>query len=81
MSKKFSGGWRKAGKQVAKMHERIANQRLDFWHKVTTGLVRQYGLIAIEDLNLTFMVRNGNLSLSAHDAALGAVPAVACVQG
>lgn len=70
--RKFSGGWRKAAQQVAKLQEHVANQRLDFWHKTTTALVRQYGYIAIEDLHLAFMTRNGNLSLSAHDAALGA---------
>lgn len=70
--KKFSGGWRKAARQVAKLQEHVAKQRLDFWHKTTTALARQYSYIAIEDLNLTFMTRNGSLSLSAHDAALGA---------
>lgn len=70
--KRYGSGWRKAALQVVKLHERIANQRRDFWHKTTTGLARTYGLIAIEDLNLAFMTRNGQLSLSAHDAALGA---------
>lgn len=70
--KKFGSGWRKAVRQVAKLQEHVANQRADFWHKTTTALARQYGYIAIEDLNLTFMTRNGSLSLSAHDAALGA---------
>ena len=69
---KFGSGWRKAARQVAKLQEHVANQRLDFWHKTTTALARQYSYIAIEDLNLTFMTRNGSLSLSAHDAALGA---------
>lgn len=69
--KKFGKGWRKAGRQVAKLNERIANQRRDFWHKATTALAQQYGYIAIEDLNLTFMTRNHSLSRSAHDASLG----------
>jgi len=70
--KKFGGGWRKAARQVAKLQEHVANQRRDFWHKTTTALAQQYSYIAIEDLNLAFMTRNGTLSLSAHDAALGA---------
>ncbi len=69
--KKYSSGWRKAARQVAKQHEHVANQRRDFWHKTTTELAQTYGLIAIEELNLAFMTRNGHLSLSAHDAALG----------
>jgi putative transposase len=69
--KKFGSGWRKAARQVAKLQEHVANQRRDFWHKTTTDLAKTYSLIAVEDLNLSFMTRNGNLSLSAHDASLG----------
>src|SRR5207253_7252278 len=56
---------------VAKLHEHIANIRRDFWHKITYWLVHTYGLIVLEDLNLSFMLRNRHLSLSAHDASLG----------
>lgn len=35
------------------------------------GMLQERILIAIEDLNLAFMTRNGHLSLSAHDASLG----------
>jgi len=69
--KKFGSGWKKAKRRIAKLQNHIANQRYDFWHKLTTNLARQYSFIAIEDLNLAFMTRNSNLSLSAHDAALG----------
>ncbi|MEP7286736.1 MAG: transposase [Chloroflexota bacterium] len=57
---------------VAKLHEHIANQRRDFWHRLTSWLVKHYGLIALEQLNLSFMTHNLHLSLSAHDAGLGA---------
>jgi putative transposase len=56
---------------VAKLHEHIKNQRHDFWHKTTHTLVHSYGLIVLENLSLDFMLRNGNLSQSAHDAGLG----------
>lgn len=69
--KKFGSGWRKAVRQVATLQEHVANQRADFWHKTTDDLVKTYSLIAVEDLNLSFMTRNGSLSLSAHDASLG----------
>jgi putative transposase len=69
--KKGSNRRRKAAVQVAKLYEHIANQRRDFWHKTTTDLINRFGGFAIEDLNLSFMTRNGSLSLSAHDAALG----------
>lgn len=74
MSRRRKGGsnWKKAARQVAVLHERVANTRREFWHQTTRRIVNNYGNIAIEDLPLAFMTRNGNLSLSAHDAALGA---------
>jgi putative transposase len=69
--KRGSARWRKAVQQVARLHERIALQRRDFWHKVTDSLVDTYDVIAIEDLKLAFMTRNPHLALSAHDAGLG----------
>lgn len=69
--KKGGSNWRKAARQVAVLHERVANSRREFWHQTTRRIVNDYGNIAIEDLPLAFMTRNGSLSLSAHDAALG----------
>ena len=69
--KKGSHRRRKAAFQVAKQHERIANQRRDFWHKVTRELAETHTLIAVEDLTLSFMTRNHHVALSAHDAGLG----------
>ena len=62
---------RKAAYQVARLHEKVANQRSAFWHQQTRKLVETYDLIAIEDLALQFMTQNRHLALSAHDAALG----------
>jgi putative transposase len=56
---------------VAILHEKAANSRREFWHQATRRVVNTYGNIAIEELPLAFMTRNGSLSLSAHDAALG----------
>jgi putative transposase len=69
--KKGGTNWRKAGRSVAGLHEKVANSRREFWHQTTRRIINTYGNIVIEDLPLAFMVRNGNLSLSAHDAALG----------
>ena len=63
---------------VAKLHEHVANIRKDFWHKLTYWLVHTYGLIALENLSLDFMLRNSHLSLSAHDAGLGAFQTLLC---
>jgi putative transposase len=68
---KGSNRRRKAAAIVASLHEHVANQRADFWHKTTRQLVNTYNFIGIEDLTLGFMTRNEHLSLSAHDAGLG----------
>lgn len=68
--KKGSNRRRKAVRQLARQYERIANQRRDWWHKVTTWLIENYGVIALEDLNLSFMLRNGGLSRHAYDVGL-----------
>ena len=60
-----------AVKQVARLHERIANQRQDYWHKLTRELATSYSHIAVENLNLRFMNKNKYLSRSSHDAGLG----------
>jgi len=67
---KGSARRRKAAAQVARLHERVANQRRDFWHKLTRQLADTYSLIALEDLTLAFMTANHRLALSAHDAGL-----------
>ena len=42
---------------IAKLHEKITNQRLDFIHKLTKELVTKYDSIAIEDLDITSMLQ------------------------
>ncbi len=69
--KKGSARRRKAANQVANLYEHVANQRRDFWHKLTRHLVDTYSLIALEDLTLKFMTSNHHLALSAYDAGLG----------
>ena len=72
-SRRTKGSQRRriAYEQVARLHERIANQRRDFLHKLARSLVSEYDLVAIEDLALGFMNHNPHLSLSSHDAGLG----------
>lgn len=58
VARKKKGGKnrRKAVQKVARLHEHIANQRSDFWHKTTRMLVDTYGVIVLEDLSLKFML-------------------------
>ena len=46
---------KKARKVVARIHERIANRRLDFAHQTSRMMVDRFGTIVFEDLNITNM--------------------------
>jgi putative transposase len=47
---------RKQGKVVAKIHERIGNQRRDFCHKESKKIIDQFQYICVEDLNIKNMM-------------------------
>ena len=68
--KKGSARRNKARVQVAKLHEKVANQRRDYYFKVVSEMVSKYSLIAVEDLNVQFMLKNKHLARSASDAGL-----------
>ena len=69
--KKGSHRRRKAKWQVAKIHDGVSARRSDFWHKLTRKMAENFGVIALEDLTLSFMTQNHRLALSAYDAGLG----------
>jgi putative transposase len=48
--------------QIAKLHNKIADTRKDFLHKLSTCVVRENQAIALEDLNVSGMVKNRKLA-------------------
>ncbi|PHM11206.1 RNA-guided endonuclease InsQ/TnpB family protein [Nostoc sp. 'Peltigera malacea cyanobiont' DB3992] len=68
---KGSNNRQKARLKVAKVHAEISDARNDFLHKLTTRLVRENQLIAVEDLSVKNMVKNKKLALSMSDASWG----------
>lgn len=61
---KGSNNRKKARIKVAKLHEKISNQRKDFLHKLSSKLIRENQSIVIEDLQVSNMIKNRRLSKS-----------------
>ena len=68
--KKGSNRRRKAIQLLQRAHAHIRNQRSDFHHKISEWIVANYGLIAVEDLNLKGLA-SGMLAKSVNDAGWG----------
>lgn len=66
--KKGSASRKKAIVQLKKTHQKIKHQRTDFAHKLSTRLVKEFDVIAIEDLNIK-AISKGILSKQIHDVA------------
>lgn len=73
VSKKVKGSnnRKKAVKKLAQLHEHISNQRLDFLHKTTTAIAKQYDTVCVENLNIKGMMANHKLAQSIADLGLG----------
>jgi len=70
--KKGSSNREKAKSKLAKLHEKVNNQRNDFLHKLSRFYVNTYGAICVEDLDVKGLKEKGHsrgLHRSIHDAA------------
>jgi putative transposase len=67
--KKGSKNMEKARLRLAKEHEKVADIRNDFQHKVTHRLSIENQVVCIEDLNVKGMIRNHRLAKSISDAS------------
>jgi putative transposase len=53
--KKDSANYKKQVKRVQQLHEKVANQRKNFLHKLSYNLSKTYSIIAVENLNIRNM--------------------------
>ena len=66
---KGSSNWEKARVKVAKLHDRIVNQRHNLLHQVTCQLIRNYDVICLEDLQVENMMKNHKLARNIADVS------------
>ncbi|HHQ7379409.1 TPA: RNA-guided endonuclease TnpB family protein, partial [Staphylococcus aureus] len=55
--------------KVAKLSEKIKNQRKNFLHQLSTSIIQNYDVICIENLNVKFLVKNHNLARAISDVS------------
>ena len=59
--------YQKQKRKVAKIHNKIKNQRLDNLHKVSTKVVKNHDYVVMETLRIHNMIKNRKLSKSIAD--------------
>ena len=64
LSRRKTGGsnWNKQRIKVARIHEKIANARRDYLHKLSTYIVKNHDIIGVEDLQVKNMLKNHKLA-------------------
>ena len=66
-----SKGYKKQKLKIAKIHEKVKNQRKNFQHKISSRIVNENQVIVSEDLNIKGILKNHNLAKSISDASWG----------
>ena len=61
--------YQKQKRKVARLYEKVMNQRTDFLNKLSTEIIKNHDIICIEDLNVKGMLRNHKLARSISDVS------------
>ena len=64
-----SSNYQKQKLKVARLHEKIANQRKDFLHQLSTHLIKNHDVICVEDLASRNLMKNHHLARAIGDAS------------
>ena len=64
-----SKNYEKQKLKLANLHEKISNQRKDFLHKLSSKLINENQVIAIEDLRISNMMKNHKLAKAICEAS------------
>ena len=73
LSKKVKGSGQRNKQRIklALIHEKVANQRKDHLHKISTDIIKNHDVVCVEDLNVKGMIKNHKLAQALSDASLG----------
>lgn len=61
--------YQKQKRKVARLYEKVTNQRNDFLNKLSTEIIKKHDIICIEDLNTKGMLKNHKLAKSISDVS------------
>ncbi|WP_338448644.1 transposase [Niallia oryzisoli] len=70
-SKKGSARWNEQRLVVAKLHKKVANQRMNYLHHKSKKLASNFDAVVIEDLNMKGMSQALHFGKSVHDNGWG----------
>lgn len=68
---KGSNNYNKQKVKVAKVYEKIVNQRKDFLHKTSRKIANSYDVVCVENLNMKAMSQTFKFGKSVHDNGWG----------
>ena len=68
-----SARWATTKAALGKAHARVASQRRDGLHQLTTRLAATYGTVVVEDLNVSGMLANRTLARAVADVGMAEV--------
>ena len=75
---KDSSNRNKARLKVARVYQKIANQRMDYLQKLSTEIIRSNDIVCLEDLQVKNMVRNHKLAQAISDVSWSEFVRILC---